>query len=96
MERELTNPAQRYVLYQYPECPFCARVRTFLAEHGIDLPLRDTLRDPAAFRELLRGGGRATVPCLRIENSAGEVRWLYESADIIDYFRLRTASGAER
>ena len=38
-----------------------------------------------AVRELLVGGGSATVPCLRIENDAGEVHWLYESADIIDY-----------
>lgn len=77
--------AERLVLYQYPSCPFCARVRRFLDERGIDLPMRDILRDAAAFRQLLLGGGRATVPCLRIENDAGEVRWLYESADIVDH-----------
>ena len=43
------------------------------------------MRDPTAFRELLMGGGRATVPCLRIEDDAGAVRWLYESNDIVEY-----------
>ena len=77
--------AERHVLYQYDSCPFCARVRAFLDAHGIDVPMRDTLRDASAFRELLVGGGRATVPCLRIEDDGGAVRWLYESEDIIEY-----------
>jgi glutaredoxin 2 len=81
--------AESYVLYQYDSCPFCARVRRFLDARGIDLPMRDTLRDPAAFRELLLGGGRATVPCLRIETEDGDVSWLYESADIVDYLAAR-------
>ena len=81
--------AERYALYQYDSCPFCARVRRFLAQRRIDIPRRDTLGDPSAFRELLIGGGRATVPCLRIENDAGEVRWLYESEDIVDYLDAR-------
>ena len=85
MAGEQANATGRYALYQYPSCPFCARVHRFLAARGIDIPLRDTLQDPAAFRELLRGGGQATVPCLRIESGDGDVRWLYESADIIDY-----------
>ena len=77
--------AERYVLYQYDTCPFCARVRRFLDAQGIDVPMKDTLKEPAAFRELLMGGGRATVPCLRIETDAGDVHWLYESNDIIEY-----------
>jgi len=81
--------AERYALYQYDACPFCARVRRFLARRGIDLPLRDTLRDAGALRELLIGGGRATVPCLRIETDAGEIRWLYESDAIVAHLDAR-------
>lgn len=80
----------QYVLYQYDTCPFCARVRRFLEAEGIDLPMKDTMRDPAAFRELLMGGGRATVPCLRIEDDTGAFRWLYESNDIMEYLAGRT------
>ena len=81
---------ESYVLYQYRSCPFCARVRRHLNGRGIELPERDILRDAAAFRELLAGGGRSTVPCLRIESAAG-TRWMYESADIIDYLDSRLA-----
>jgi glutathione S-transferase len=74
------------VLYHSETCPFCHRVRRFMAQTGIDLPLKDVNRDPAARRELQEGGGSAMVPCLRIERD-GEVRWLYESLDIVDYLR---------
>lgn len=81
---------ESYVLYQYRGCPFCTRVRRFLNGRSVELPERDILRDPAAFRELLAGGGRSTVPCLRIESESG-TRWMYESADIIDYLGSRLA-----
>ncbi len=87
-----TGMSEHHVLYQYDACPFCRRVRQFLDEAGIEIPLRDTLLDPAARRELIEGGGRATVPCLKIERD-GQVRWLYESRDIIDYLR-RCYAGA--
>lgn len=82
--------SERYTLYQYDSCPYCARVRRFLAEAGLDLPMKDTLRDPEARRELIAGGGSPQVPCLRIERD-GRVQWLYESLDIIDYLRGRAA-----
>jgi glutathione S-transferase len=86
--------SERHVLYQYETCPFCWRVRRFAEAEGIHLELRDTFRDPGARRELVEGGGRGTVPCLRIERD-GEVRWLYESLDIIDYLRRHySAAGA--
>jgi glutathione S-transferase len=78
--------SERYTLYQYDSCSYCQRVRRFLADNGIPVELRDTLRDPHARRELIEGGGRSTVPCLRIERD-GEISWLYESLDIIDYLR---------
>jgi len=36
--------------------------------------------------DLRVGGGSTTVPCLRIQ-SDGQVRWMYESLDIIEYLR---------
>lgn len=78
--------SERHVLYQYATCPFCMRVRQFLNQAGIEVEMRDTLRDPRARAELLAGGGRFTVPCLRIERD-GETIWLYESLDIIAYLK---------
>ena len=60
-------------------------VRRFLDAKNIELPFRDTLRDPSARAELIEGGGRATVPCLKITSDSGEVRWMYESMDIMRY-----------
>ncbi len=65
----------------------------FLDQAGITLPLKDTMMDRDAFVELIRGGGSPTVPCLRIEESSGEVRWLYESLDIIEFLKQRKSQG---
>lgn len=75
---------EKYQLFHSETCGFCHRVRHFLAGAGIDIPLRDIMRDRPALEELIAGGGRATVPCLRIERG-GTVTWLYESLDIMDY-----------
>ena len=47
--------------------------------------MRDILLDREAYDDLIRGGGRGTVPCLRIERDTGDVEWLYESVDIVEY-----------
>ena len=48
--------SETYQLFQYDSCPFCYRVRVFLGDAGLQVPLRDTMRDPDAYRELLAGG----------------------------------------
>ena len=83
--------SEQYVLYKQDWCFFCRRVRAFLADAGIEIPMRDTMRDREADRELREGGGRGTVPCLRITSEDGEVRWLYESRDIIEYLDAHAA-----
>ena len=81
---------ENYQLYMYRGCPFCSRVQAFLAQRGIDMPLKDILADRDAYLELVQGGGRQTVPCLRIEGPEG-VRWMYESADIMRYLDAQYA-----
>lgn len=83
--------SESYQLYQYDGCPFCSRVRQFLDGAGIEMEIRDTLRDPQAFRELLQGGGSSTVPCLKIVTDDA-TRWLYESLDIIAHLKRRTGN----
>jgi glutaredoxin len=74
-------------LYQFDACPFCARVRQVIDRLDLDIEIRDTRRNPTYRQELIQQGGKATVPCLRIERSDGRVEWMYESADIIDYLK---------
>jgi glutaredoxin 2 len=91
----MSEVRESYQLFQYASCPFCMRVRAYMQDAGLDIPLRDTLSDPAARQELIAGGGRATVPCLRIETDSG-VRWLYESVDIVAYLKGNAAPPAGR
>ena len=82
------NPAH-LALYEHELCGFCQQVRR--TETRLSLPVevtsRNILHDPEARQELIKGGGRAVVPCLRIETADREVHWLYESTDIIGYLK---------
>jgi len=72
-------------LYGYPQCPYCRRVLQAIDELGLDIELRNTIESRDYERELVEARGRGTVPVLRIEGEGGQVRWLPESADIIEY-----------
>ena len=75
-------------LYHLPTCLFCWRVRFASWRLKINLAMKNVMLSPAAHSELVREGGKMQVPCLRIEEN-GKVRWLYESADIIAYLKMR-------
>ena len=79
--------SERYTLYHFPSCPYCARVRDFLDEAGIDMEMRNIHADPQALHDLRSGGGSTTVPCLRIRRDGQRDQWMYESLDIIEYLR---------
>ena len=71
-------------LYQYKACPFCVKVRRAMKRQSLNIQTRDAKRSDSAKQELLAGGGLLKVPCLRIEDS-GDVCWMYDSKDIIEY-----------
>lgn len=73
-------------LYHSPACPYCHRVRHAMADLDIDIALKDISADDAERQALIEGGGKKTVPCLRIETAEG-VTWMYESQDIIDFLQ---------
>lgn len=62
-------------------------MRVVLWWSGLKIPLKETMFHPHNHADLVAGGGKGQVPCLRIETDGGEVRWLYESIDIIRYLR---------
>ena len=53
--------------------------------------MKDILRRRANKAELIDGGGKKQVPCLRIQKGK-EIEWLYESDAIIDYFQNLSTS----
>ncbi len=79
---------ETYELYHSELCGFCHRVRRYMASAGWEFPLVDTLRDRRAKAELVAGGGKGTVPCLKITRG-DEVEWMYESMDIINYLESK-------
>jgi glutathione S-transferase len=79
--------ASSLTLYHTEYCPYCARVRDAVEALGLDLPMKDTSVDRAARSELVAGGGKPQVPCLRIDEPGGQTRWMYESAAIIRYLQ---------
>ncbi len=51
----------------------------------LNVELRST-SDRQHSADLVKGGGKSQVPCLRIDDGSGNVQWMYESDDIIRYF----------
>jgi glutaredoxin len=77
-------------LYLYVGCLFCSRVERAIDRLALRIERRDIQQEPRYRGELVEGGGRATVPCLRIaDENAGGDRWMYESADIVAFLERR-------
>ncbi|PZA00948.1 glutaredoxin [Gammaproteobacteria bacterium 2W06] len=74
-------------LYEHELCGFCQSVRRSTSDLGVDFESRNILREPGRRQELIEGGGKGMVPCLRIEYPDGRVEWMYESSDIVDYLK---------
>ncbi len=72
-------------LYQYKACPFCVKVRRAMKRNSLNIQTHDAKRCETSRNELIEGGGKLKVPCLRIEGNEGVVCWIYESSDIIAY-----------
>lgn len=69
-------------LYYFVGCPYCQKVRGYMLQAGITIPMKDTQTDPRNREELVKIGGKGQVPCLVIDGKA-----LYESNDIIEWLK---------
>jgi len=76
-------------LYQLEACPFCVKIRRELTRLSLNIELRDAKNNAAFKDELIREGGKHKVPCLRIEDDAKDVKWLYESKDIAAFLQAQ-------
>ena len=87
LQSVIDRKSQSLVLYQYKTCPFCIKVRQEMRRLSLNIERRDAQHDGTNRDELVRGGGKAKVPCLKITDSAGNSQWLYESGAIMAYLR---------
>ena len=81
-------------LYQYKACPFCVKVRRAMKRNSLNIQTYDAKRNETSRKELIEGGGKLKVPCLRVEGKEGDVCWIYESSDIIAYLEEGLAANS--
>ncbi|MGF1701151.1 glutathione S-transferase N-terminal domain-containing protein [Photobacterium makurazakiensis] len=83
--KRLASKPEKLMLYHFVGCPYCSIAREPIDRLGINVELRDTMKNPQYRSELITERGRGTVPVLRIINSNGEETWMPESSDIARY-----------
>lgn len=88
-QAEVDRQCRSLALYQFKTCPFCIKVRQEMRRLSLNIQQLDAQPAGKHRDDLLRGGGRAMVPCLRITDAAGDSTWLYESGAISAYLRGR-------
>lgn len=86
-QQKIDAKTQNLSLYQLPSCPFCVKVRRTMKREGLNIELRNINQKNDYREELIREGGKRTVPCLRIEQANGQVQWLYESGDVVAHLQ---------
>ena len=92
LQEKVDQQCRNIVLYQYQTCPFCIKVRKEISRLSLKIERLDAQKDGKNREDLVRGGGQAKVPCLKITDQAGNSQWMYESGKIIEYLRGRFAN----
>jgi glutathione S-transferase len=85
---------QSLALYQFNTCPFCIKVRQEMRRLSLPIEKRDAQHNAANRDELLQGSGATKVPCLKITEANGQVRWLQDSKAIVAHLRERFETSA--
>jgi glutathione S-transferase len=91
-QEQVDRQCGNIALYQYRTCPFCMKVRREMRRLSLNIATLDAQQEGKNRGDLVRGGGQAKVPCLKITDQAGNSQWLYESGAIIEYLRGRFAA----
>lgn len=86
-QAKIDQETSKLTLYQFKTCPFCIKVRRAMKRLSLNIPTCDALKNENCREELQKGGGNIKVPCLRITDDNGNIKWMYESDDIIKYLQ---------
>ena len=75
-------------MYEFLTCPFCIKTRRAIKRLSLNIETqRCTASCTQPSSSYWKGGGQVKVPCLRITDTDGNIEWLYESDDIIQYLQ---------
>jgi glutaredoxin len=89
LQADVDRQTASLTLYQYKTCPFCIKVRQEMRRLSLTVDKLDAQHEGKNRDDLVNGGGKAKVPCLKITDQAGQTEWMYESGEIINYLRGR-------
>lgn len=84
---QIDNDTKKLSLYQFKTCPFCIKTRRAIKRLSLNIPLHDAQHDDTLREQLLTGGGKIKVPCLKVTDEQGNATWMYESNAIIQYLQ---------
>jgi len=84
---KINKKTEYFTLYQFEACPFCVKVRRFIRKNSLKINLKDAKNNKQYKSELIYGGGKHKVPCLRIDKINSKTEWLYESKEIIKFLK---------
>ncbi len=87
-QQQVEKDLKELTLYQFFACPFCIKTRRAMYKMNLPIVKRSVSVGSPYRDEMLQGGGKIQSPCLRIETGE-EVKWLYESSEIIKYLQQR-------
>lgn len=87
-QAQVDGQTARMALYCMAFCPYCLKVLFALFRLRLKIERRN-IHDLRWKEQLTREGGRFQVPCLRIDDPAEGVCWLYESGAIVLYLKQR-------
>jgi glutaredoxin len=90
-QQRVDAQTKNLVMYQFFTCPFCIKTRRAIKRLSLNIETRDALKHAPSRQQLLEGGGKIKVPCLRITDADNRVEWLYESNEIIKYLEKTCA-----
>ena len=90
IQAQVDKVTENLALYEFHRCPFCVKVRREITRLNLRIKLHDAYNNKHHEQDLITGGGKRKVPCLRIETE-NETRWLYESKDIIHHLQSQFA-----
>lgn len=93
IQQQIDEQTRALALYHFTVCPYCSKVRRALRRLSLNIELRNAATNAQHRAELLQGGGKLQVPCLRVTGADEQSEWLYESDEIIAYLRARFGNG---
>ncbi len=92
VQAQIDEQCRDIALYEYKSCPFCMKVRQEMRRLSLNIDRLDAQNDADHREALVRGGGKAKVPCLKVTDQSGNSQWLYESGEIVAFLRGRFAA----